>query len=407
MDPELEIALLRWLSSAALAGSGEADQLAGACRRLRNGGVPVDRGFAGVELIHPLLDGQLFRWDSARDEVTSFDLDRFDDDEAQWRASPLFRLYDSGDTELRRRIAVDYEPGEFPLVDDLRAEGFTDYVAFMCQRGGDHQLGERDATFLTFATRAPHGFEAPALETLRHLAPCLATTLMAATGPRMTYAMMQTYLGRDAGRQVLRGNIARGEAEEIQAVLWLSDLHGFTRIADETPSDQLVPMLNDYADCQARAVEAHGGDVLKFMGDGVLAIFPYEHQSQACAPALDAAADAHRAVARLNQRRSAQGLPTTTLYLGLHVGSVFYGNVGSAERLDFTVVGPAVNEVSRLAGMCKAVQKDVVVSSAFAEATPPGCRPRLVALGRYALRGVRQPQELFTMDPSNFEDGAG
>ena len=406
MDFQAELSLLRWLSGSALDGVGEADLLAGTCRRLRSAGVPVDRGFVGVELIHPLLDGQLFRWDSRDDSVRRFDLDRFDDDVEQWEASPLFVLHDTGASELRRRLGDNYREGEFPVVDDLIADGFTDYLVFMCRRGGEHVLGERDETFITFASRAPDGFSQQDVVALRGLVQSMATALRSITGPRTAYAMMQTYLGRDAGRRVLRGAIDRGRAEEIQAVLWLSDLHNFTRIADSIDPRQIVPMLNDYADCQARAVEAHGGDVLKFIGDGVLAIFPVQTGREACAPALDAAFAAQRNIAELTRRRAAEGLATTTMYLGLHVGSVFYGNIGSAERLDFTVVGPAVNEVSRIAGMSKSVDKDTIVSSAFQKVTPTPCQRRLVSVGRYALRGVRQPQELFTLDPAELDVGA-
>lgn len=395
--------LLRWLPQATLDGKEEAELMGETCRRLRAAGVPVDRGFAGIELIHPLIDGQLFRWDSSDDSVRRFDLDRFDDDQAQWEASPLFVLHSTGDSELRRRVGDSYREGEFEVVDEAVSGGVTDYIAFMCRRSGNHTMGERDETFLTFATRAPDGFSEAAVETLREVVPSLAVALRQATGPRMAYALMETYLGRDAGRRVLRGGIDRGRAEEIKAVLWLSDLHGFTRIADTVDPEQLVPMLNAYADCQARAVEANGGDVLKFIGDGTLAIFPVEDGRDGCAPALNAAIQAHDSVARLNQRRAAEGLPTTTMYLGLHVGSVFYGNIGSAERLDFTVVGPAVNEVSRIAGMAKAVDKDTIISSAFHGLTSDACDKRLVSLGRYALRGVRQPQELFTLDPACFE----
>jgi adenylate cyclase len=392
--------LLRWLAERAEAGAEEAELLDGACRHLRAAGVPIDRGFAGVELIHPLLDGQLYRWDSQRDAVARSDLDRFDDDQAEWESSPLYVLHESGDTELRRRVGDGYTPGEFPVVDSAVADGCTDYVAFMSRRGGRHIIGERDTTFLTFATRTAEGFAEADLARLRASVAGLSGALRLATGPRTTYAMMETYLGRNAGRRVLRGGIERGRAEEIHAALWLSDLSGFTRIADTSESDQIVPLLNDYAECQVAAVERHGGEVLKFLGDGVLAIFPIEagDGERACAGALDAVEAMYASVARVNRRRAAAGQVTTQVYLGLHVGQVLYGNIGSAERLDFTVVGPAVNELARIADMTKAVDKDVVISNRFAQ-TGPSSRARMVALGRYALRGVRQPQELFTVDP--------
>jgi adenylate cyclase len=197
---------------------------------------------------------------------------------------------------------------------------------------------------------------------------------------------------------VLRGHIERGVAEKISAVLWFSDLQGFTRITDTAPPTQIIPLLNDYADAVVSALRGQGGEVLKFMGDGILAIFDAAAPADACRQAIDAAEDAVRRVAGLNQRRQVEGQPVTRFYLGLHVGEVFYGNIGSFDRLDFTVVGPAVNETSRIAAMCRSLDQHVLLSPAFAAAAG-NARRRLVSVGRYALRGVQRPQELFTLDP--------
>jgi adenylate cyclase len=158
----------------------------------------------------------------------------------------------------------------------------------------------------------------------------------------------------------------------------------------------VIPLLNDYADVIVSAIEVWGGDVVKLIGDGILAIFTGSDRAHACGAALSAANDARSAVAALNARRADTRLPVTDMYLGLHVGEVFYGNIGSTERLDFTVVGPAVNEASRIAAMCRSVEQPVLVSHAFASVA--GIRDRLVSVGRYALRGIAQPQELFTLD---------
>jgi class 3 adenylate cyclase len=174
---------------------------------------------------------------------------------------------------------------------------------------------------------------------------------------------------------------------------------GFTRITDTAPPAQIIPLLNDYADAVVSALKSHGGEVLKFMGDGMLAIFDAAAAEEACRQALDAADDAVRHVAAVNERRAAEGLPVSRLCLGLHVGDVFYGNIGSYDRLDFTVVGPAVNETNRIAALCGSLDQHVLLSSAFA-ATAGQSRGRLVGVGRYALRGVRRPQELYTLDPA-------
>jgi adenylate cyclase len=249
---------------------------------------------------------------------------------------------------------------------------------------------------MSWATRTPAGFTDDQIAALQRVAPALALAIKSVSLARMIGALMETYLGRDAGARVLAGRIVRGIAERIDAAVWFSDLRGFTRITDTAP-EQVIPLLNDYADAIVSAIHEHGGDVLKLIGDGTLAIFTANDRSKACGAALAAAIAARGRVAKLNKRRAADGKPTTDMYLGLHVGEVFYGNVGSRERLDFTVIGPAVNEASRIAAMCRSVDQPVLLSSAFAEVGD--IKRRLVSVGRYALRGVAHPQELFTLDP--------
>ncbi|MBV9568959.1 MAG: adenylate/guanylate cyclase domain-containing protein, partial [Hyphomicrobiales bacterium] len=176
-----------------------------------------------------------------------------------------------------------------------------------------------------------------------------------------------------------------------------SDLHDYTRISDIAAPGQIIPFLNDYAEAVISAIHEEGGDVLKLLGDGTLAIFTGEDRKAACGSALSAASRARDAVTALNRRRSAEELPTTSMYLGLHFGEVFFGNIGSKDRLDFTVVGPAVNEASRILSLCRSVDQPLLVSSAFADAIEE--RRDLVSVGRYALRGVGRAQDLFTLDP--------
>jgi class 3 adenylate cyclase len=240
------------------------------------------------------------------------------------------------------------------------------------------------------------GFTDGHIAVLKRIVPYLALAIKSVALARMTQTLMETYLGRDAGRRVLGGRIVRGIAEQIDAVVWFSDLRGFTRITDTAP-EHVISLLNDYSDAVFLAIHKHGGDVLKLIGDGTLAIFTAEDRMHACNAALSAAIAARRAVAELKKRRAAEGKPVTDMYLGLHVGEVVYGNVGSRERLDFTVIGPAVNEASRIAAMCRSIDQPVLISASFAEVGD--IRRRLVSVGRYALRGVSHPQELFTLDP--------
>jgi adenylate cyclase len=263
----------------------------------------------------------------------------------------------------------------------------------------DGVIGEMDCVYSSWATDHPGGFDDGQVEALIGLLPMLALAVKCVSLTRIAGTLVETYLGRDAGRRVLAGRIRRGVAETIDAVLWYSDLRGFTAVTDRAAPHEVIPLLNDYAEAVISAVHDSGGDVLKLIGDGTLAIFTSEATGDACRRAIEAEAALRQRVDELNRRRAGKDLPITDVYLGLHVGEVFYGNIGSKDRLDFTVVGPAVNEVSRIAAMCRSAERNVLLSAAFAEATAAAERARLVSVGRYALRGVERPQELFTLVP--------
>ena len=295
----------------------------------------------------------------------------------------------------RRRLNGATED-EFSVLPEWRAEGMTDYVAIITRFAAEGVIGEMDGVYSAWATRQPEGFTDDQIATLKRIVPYLGLSIKSVSLARMIRTLMETYLGRDAGQRVLSGRIVRGIAEQIDAVVWFSDLRGFTRISDTAP-EEVMSLLNDYSDVIISAIDEHGGDVLKLIGDGTLAIFRAEDRLLACNAALSAAIAAREGVVQLNKHRAAKSKPLTEMYLGLHVGNVFYGNVGSRERLDFTVLGPAVNEASRIAAMCRSVDQPILMSTAFAEVG--NIRHRLVSVGRYALRGVSHPQELFTLNP--------
>ena len=209
----------------------------------------------------------------------------------------------------------------------------------------------------------------------------------------------RVYLGRDAAEQVLRGKIARGVTEQINTVLWFSDLRGSTAISESIEPGEIIPFLNDYAQASIDAIHDAGGEVLKLIGDGVLAMFTHENMAVAKRAALRAEHRFRRNMKALNARRTAEGRPVTSAHVGLHVGEVFYGNIGSDDRLDFTVVGPAVNEVSRIASMCRSVDRELLMSSAFRPGLDAAGRNYLVSTGRFALRGIGRAQDLYTLDP--------
>jgi adenylate cyclase len=391
--------LCAWMTEAGLAGRSETAILAGFCERAVAHGVPLARAVVLIDTLHPIYEGRAFHWSRGRKETWLNAYGRSDDDVSRWQRSPFSRLEQSGESLLRRRLNAGTET-EFSIFPELRADGVTDYVAIANRFSGEEIIGDMDCVYSSWATDASPGFDDRDVDELCRLMPFLALTVKSASLARIAGTLVETYLGRDPGRRVLRGRIARGVAERIEAVLWFSDLRGYTRISDTARPEDIIPLLNDYADAIISAIHEQGGDVLKLMGDGVLAIFTADDRGRACDAALTAALAARRAVATVNQRRGAGGLPTTDVYLGLHIGNVFYGNIGSKERLDFTVVGPAVNEVSRIAAMCRSVDQPLLVSSAFALAIGEA-RRRLVSVGRYALRGVGRPQDLFTLEEAN------
>ena len=388
--------LVSWITEAGLAGQSETAILAGFCEREIALGVPLARALVLIDTLHPIYEGRAFRWTREKKETTLSEYGRTDHDLERWQRSPFYRLEESGESLLRRRLTAAAEP-EFSIFADLRADGMTDYVAMANRFAGDETIGDMDCVYSSWATDAVRGFHDTEIADLCRLTPFLALAVKSASLVRIAATLVETYLGRDAGRRVLQGRIARGVAERIEAVLWFSDLRSYTRITDTAAAGEIIPLLNDYADAIISAIHEKGGDVLKLMGDGALAIFTAEDRGSACDAALAAALAARRGVAAVNQRRAAKDLPITDMYLALHIGEVFYGNIGSKDRLDFTVVGPAVNEVSRIAAMCRSVDQPLLVSSKFAAAVGEA-RSRLVSVGRYALRGVASPQDLFTLE---------
>jgi adenylate cyclase len=409
MDDAAFIEVSAWLTHAGLDGVAEPEMLAGFCERCATSGLPVGRALLFLDTLHPVHEGSVFRWGYGPNEPTALDYGRtsqdalaaagFDPGDVEaaerWQTSPFYRMLQTGESLWRRRLS-DESVGEYWQFPDWVKAGLTDYVAIITRFDTAGVIGEMDGVYTAWGTRTAGGFTDDQIATLQRLMPRLALAIKAVALARMTRTLMQTYLGRDPGQRVLGGRIARGIAEQIDAVIWFSDLRGFTRITDTAP-EHCIPLLNEYSDAVFLAINEYGGDVLKLIGDGTLAIFTAEDRAHACSAALAAAIAARHRITGLQQRRAAEGKPATDMYLGLHVGEVIYGNVGSRDRLDFTVVGPAVNEASRIAAMCRSIDQPVLISAAFAEVGD--IKRRLISVGRYALRGVSRPQELYTLDP--------
>ncbi|MBQ0821840.1 adenylate/guanylate cyclase domain-containing protein [Microvirga sp. HBU67558] len=399
--------IAKWVTEAGLTGMSELELLNGFCDRLIAGGMPVSAVNIVIDTLHPIHEGRVFRWRRDDQEglapVVEYGRTNVEGQAAEnWRRSTYYHLHVSGEDFLRRRLGPGH-PDDFSILKDLRADGQTDYLALIHRFAAEGAIGEMDSFYSSWTTDVPSGFSDDEITFLRELAAPLMLAMKCASLARIAKTLVETYLGRDAGRLVLNGRIARGVTDRIQAVLWFSDLHGSTHITETADPEQIIPFLNDYAEAIISSIYEAGGDVLKLIGDGTLAIFKEEDPSDACRCALKAERLMQSRIRALNEERLSCGLPVTSAYLGLHIGEVFYGNIGSQDRLDFTVVGPAVNEVSRIGALCRSVERDVLVSSAFFSTASEDDRRCLVSVGRYALRGVARPQDLFTLDPSWLE----
>ncbi len=399
MEARAKTEISEWIVRAALAGASEVDIVAGVCQRVTGAGVALVRCSLATNLLDPTIGGRSVRWNRGEEAIEEA-FERADDAQPNedWLRSPFFFLIQNQLPSLRRRLDATYRRGEFPMLDGFLDQGVTDYLAFALRVGKSIRLGEGEGMVASWTTDAPAGFSEAQVEMLAGIMHALTLAFMLRTTNRAARTMITTYLGSDAAERVLAGNIVRGRAHPIRAVVWFSDLVGFTRISDTASPDVVLALLNDYAEAQVEEIEAHGGNVLKFIGDGILAIFPDDDTTQACRRALDAAANLRRRIAALNERRQAAGLPVTDTHLALHAGELLYGNLGSPRRLDFTVLGSAVNEAARIGSLCGSLEQTVVVSWAFADAAGEA-RRSLVSLGRYAMKGIARPQELFTLDP--------
>jgi adenylate cyclase len=400
MIAEKEQPLTQWIIAQGLDGTSETTFLDGLCARLTADGVPLLRVNICQPTLHPVIGGHLFIWHRDRAAVEEDWARNVAAAGRDYARTPFEYMMTTGTPRLRRRLTGGENRAELAMLDRFRGVGGTDYFALQTTFGEAHRLGPADRVLTSWLTDAPGGFGDAHLAAVEELTPALALAVKAASTYRIASSVIETYLGRDAGRRVLGGTIERGAGETIRAALWFCDLQGFTKLSDTMPREQLLGLMHDYFEAMVDTIDEHDGQVLKFMGDGMLAIFNTGEDGRSCRAALEAADDVVERLAAVTARRQAQRLPVTRFYIGLHLGDVMYGNVGARNRLDFTVIGPAVNEVSRIEAMCRALDQDLIVSSSFAAATKGSC-DRLVSLGRYVLRGVRQPQELFTLVPAS------
>jgi adenylate cyclase len=401
MELSHRIDLMNWLVAQGLTGLPEPELIRGFCERCRAGGLDLSRGLAFIDTLHPIYEGRGFRWsDTPTNESDTFEYRSTSEGDAakNWRRSAFHHMLENGHDELAIDLA-DCDSLDFSMIGELAENGHRHFLAFVHRFGDAGTLGQMDCFYSYWTTRRSKGFSNSELEALRDLVPVLGLAIKSAQQVDIARTLGRVYLGRDASEKVLRGHITRGVTERINAVLWFSDLRGSTRISESIGPGEIIPFLNDYAEASIDSIHEAGGDVLKLIGDGVLAMFTGEDMSVARRAALRAEHRFRLNIDALNIRRSRDGRPTTTAYVGLHVGEVLYGNIGSEDRLDFTAVGPAVNEVSRIASMCNSIDREFLASNEFRSGLDAAGRRYLVSTGRYALRGIGRAQDLYTLDP--------
>lgn len=358
------------------------------CGRIPELGLPLWRFRIGFRTIHPQFLATGVLWVRGRNTNiinARHGIEQSDD----YVGSPIQHVFDTG-TCLRRRL-TDLDPEkDHSVLHSIARAGGTDYFA------APLIFGHRGYNTLIYATDAAEGFSDQDILDLERFSHYLAPVLEVYATWQLTVSLLETYVGPRTGRRVLQGLIKRGDGETIFAVMWFSDLRDFTALSETLPASELLETLNEYFELVAAAVTARGGEILRFIGDAMLIVFPADDKvpvTEACGAALDAAEDAFAAAAALNHRRLRAGKPEIRFGVGLHVGEVIYGNVGAPNRLDFTVMGPAVNRTARLESLTKVAGVPLLMSREFVGHLDLPVR----SLGEHEMKGVADKQEIFAL----------
>ena len=353
------------------------------CERLIADGVPVARVTVHVRTNNPEWMGARMMWKTGMSEAELTTYGYGIEDSAQYQNSPIREL-NLGASEVRR-LLDDVTEEDYDIYRELHDEGYTDYVAWPIE----YTLGKRHS--VTFASMAPGGFSDADLGYLRDILPALALVSEIRIKNRLVRTLLETYVGPHASEQILAGATTRGSGTTVGAAILICDLRDFTAISDAWPRDDVIDLLNGYFDAMCEPIEAYGGEILKFMGDGLLAVFPLS-DPDACLNLMRAIADAQVAIRAMNERNARDGHQVLSYGIGVHVGDVMYGNIGSRTRLDFTVIGPAVNIASRIESLTKVLKRPVLMSRAFVDMA--GCATGMENLGFHPVKGIGDPIEV-------------
>jgi adenylate cyclase len=377
--------LTDWLIDGARSATSNKNFMAETCERLVAAGLPLWRVGIFVRTLHPDIYGRNFVWrPGAEVELGTVDFKILDSPD--FHSSPLIIVFQQG-KEVRAR-ADDPQSSRFPIIAELSTEGVTDYIALPLPFTDGVVNGS------SWTTRQPGGFTDEQLAALRKIVKPLARVIEIISLNRKASSLLDIYVGNRAGERILGGQIRRGHTESMNAAVWLSDLRGFTALSDRLPAETVVEILNQYFDCQVAAIRAHGGEVLKYMGDGLLAVFPIDEYvgdaQQVCANVLQAAHQSRAGVAEM-QFPIGDTIERFRFGVALHVGRILYGNIGGGNRLDFTCIGPAVNLAARLEKIASRLHRTVVASEGFAGI----CRGGWSDLGEFPIAGFSKAERVY------------
>ena len=362
--------------------------------RLAKAGVELQRLHVGLPILHPLHAIGSYNW-SAEAGMETGSFGRGTSQHEDWLSSPIRPIYESGEDEGRYRLLSEPESDKFPILRKLREQGATDYFAQLTnfpdrKAPVEHQEG----VVFAWASRVHAGFSDRDLSLLRRIRLPLSLIFKQFAQRKLVADILDTYLGSYSGQRVLSGQVQRGDGNTIEAVILFCDLRGSSKLAEKYDLHKYLDVLNQYYETTAGTVSEYDGEVLKFIGDASLAIFPFERfgeDEKACRAALNSAMDALRKGRQINRSRTKRGEEPIEFGFGLHVGTVMYGNVGTPSRLDFTVIGNAANEAARIEGKCRELGETILVSSDFVELLPGEWR----TLGRFQLHNIREAVEIF------------
>ncbi len=393
-----------WAVHEGLRGADAYELFDGYCQRLVIHGTPLWRAHTAMETLHPQWSGYGMTWRRDLNAIAPEQYAHGSLEEADWLVSPFNHLIvrvEGGEESpsMRRRLEQGPDQRDFPILEEFFADGGTDYIAHIFPFGKDGDRSQGTGVVYSFATDREGGFSDDDTTLVQATLPALSLAMKALAGHVIASGLLATYLGEDAGRRVHAGSIMRGSLDNLRAVLWYADIRGFTSISNSASGPVVVELLNDVFEILTASLRERGGQVLKFIGDGMLATFPFEEADRAetCRRALDAAIEAMRNIEALNAAREARGAPLASVDLALHLGDALYGNVGAIDRLDFTVIGPAINEAARIEALCEPLGRAVLVSAEFVDGMKAS-DARLRSLGRHALRGVKERKEIFALD---------